>query len=241
MNDIFLQLKRQVPINYQGLLIYQPTFGYICDEIGLDNFNHLMLPFVISKENINIDESDMDNIDLFEDIILKDKTMLVALVTILKYFCKYDDVEFIDNGKAMSLIFNEKEPFVISKSNYEDLFEIIRKISGKEVFQVEKPPKNMSKKQREIWEKLQTGRKKDQEKNQVHIYDMLNVCEYGGNFRISQSELDQMTIWSINNCYKAIVDMKTYNDGLKIATVSGDGKSISGNNHWHHKLMIRDQ
>ena len=53
-------------------------------------------------------------------------------------------------------------------------------------------------------------------------------------------EIEKWTLWKITNCYKARVNMKTYDDSLKICLVSGDGKSISDKNHWHYKLMVRD-
>ena len=39
MDDYFLELKRQQPINYNGLIIYPITFGYICDN--KPNFIHM--------------------------------------------------------------------------------------------------------------------------------------------------------------------------------------------------------
>ena len=98
----------------------------------------------------------------------------------------------------------------------------------------------MSDRQRDVWEKLQAGRKKENEKNAVHIYDILNICEFGGNYHIPIEEIEKWTLWKITNCYKARVNMKTYDDSLKICLVSGDGKSIADKNHWHSRLMVRD-
>ena len=53
-------------------------------------------------------------------------------------------------------------------------------------------------------------------------------------------EIEKWTLWKITNCYKARVNIKTYDDSLKICLVSGDGKSISDKNHWHSRLMVRD-
>lgn len=238
MNDYNLQLIRQKPINYNGLMFYPISFGYICDNIGLDIFDKLLVPFLITKDCLKMSNEELEQIDLFNDIILHDQHMLSSVAIILQLFCKCKDVYKQDNG--LLLKFSDKEPFVISNGNFEDICQIIMKMNGKEKIKVEKPPKNMSERQRDVWEKLQAGRKRENEKNTVHIYDMLNICEFGGNYHIPIGEIESWTLWKIINCYKARVNMKTYDDSLHICLVSGDGKSISDKNHWHYKLMVRD-
>ena len=164
--------------------------------------------------------------------------MLSSVAITLQLFCKCEDIYKRDNELLVK--FNEKEPFVINNGNFEDICQIIMKMNGKDKIKVEKPPKNMSERQRDVWEKLQAGRKRENEKNTVHIYDMLNICEFGGNYHIPIEEIENWTLWKIMNCYKARVNMKTYDDSLHICLVSGDGKSISDKNHWHYKLMVRD-
>ena len=238
MDDYNLELIRQKPINYNGLLFYPISFGYICDNIGLDIFDSLLIPFLITKDCLKMSDEELEQIDLFNDIIIKDQGMLSSVAIALQLFCKCEDIYKRDN--ELLLNFNDKETFVINNGNFEDICQIIMKMNGKEKIKVEKPPKNMSERQRDVWEKLQAGRKRENEKNTVHIYDMLNVCEFGGNYHIPIEEIENWTLWKIMNCYKARVNMKTYDDSLHICLVSGDGKSISDKNHWHYKLMVRD-
>ena len=157
---------------------------------------------------------------------------------ILQLFCQTEKVSRLDN--QINLYLKDNIKFVVTKDNFEDICQIIMKMNGKEKLKVEKPPKNMSDRQRDVWEKLNAGRKRENSKNTVHIYDMINICEFGGHYHIPIEEIENWTLWKIINCYKARVDMKTYDDSLKICLVSGDGKSISDKNHWHHKLMVRD-
>ena len=238
MDDYNLELIRQKPINYNGLLFYPISFGYICDNIGLDIFDSLLIPFLITKDCLKMSDEELEQIDLFNDIILKDQGMLSSVAIALQLFCKCEDIYKRDN--ELLLNFNDKETFVINNGNFEDICQIIMKMNGKEKIKVEKPPKNMSERQRDVWEKLQAGRKRENEKNTVHIYDILNICEFGGNYHIPIEEIENWTLWKIMNCYKARVNMKTYDDSLHICLVSGDGKSISDKNHWHYKLMVRD-
>ena len=240
VNSYYTELIRQKPINYNGLIFYPIPFCDICDYIGLDVFDGLLNPFLLTKDCIKSDETTLENIDLFKDIILNDQTMVLSVTVILQLFCKCDDVMRTADGLTLKFIKEGKEDFIITSDNFEDICQIIMKINGKEKIKVEKPPKNMSERQRDVWEKLQAGRKRENAKNTVHIYDMLNVCEFGGNYHIPISEIESWTLWKIINCYKARVNMKTYDDSLKICLVSGDGKSISDKNHWHHKLMVRD-
>lgn len=238
MDDYNLELIRQKPINYKGLLFYPISFGYICDNIGLDVFDNLLVPFSITKDCLKMSDEELEQIDLFNDIILKDQGMLSSVAIALQLFCKCEDIYKRDN--ELLLKFNEKEFFAINNGNFEDICQIIMKMNGKDKIKVEKPPKNMSERQRDVWEKLQAGRKRENEKNTVHVYDMLNICEFGGNYHIPIEEIENWTLWKIMNCYKARVNMKTYDDSLHICLVSGDGKSISDKNHWHYKLMVRD-
>ena len=238
MNDYYLELIRQKPINYNGLIFYPISFGYICDNIGVELFNNMMIPFVITKDCLNLSNEEMENFDLFSDFILNDKHMLMSVLFIINTFCKTEEIFKQEN--QIILRFKDKEDFIISNNNYEDICKIIMLINGKEKIQVEKPPKNMSDRQRDIWEKLQAGRKREAKKNTVHIYDILNVCEFGGNYHIPIEEIESWTIWKIINCYKARINMKTYDDSLHICLVSGDSKAISDKNHWHYKLMVRD-
>lgn len=239
MNDYYLELIRQKPINYNGLLFYPIEFGYICDNIGLDIFDKILLPFLITKDCLDIPGEQLDSIDLFKDVILQDQGMLSSIAIALQLFCKCEDIRKADD--AILLRADEtKDYFSITSANFDDICKIIMLINGKDKIKVEKPPKNMSDRQRDIWNKLHEGRQRDAKKNEVHIYDMLNICEFGGNYRIPQEEIEKWTLWKIMNCYKARLNMKTYDDSLKICLVSGDGKTISGDNHWHHKLLVRE-
>lgn len=243
--DYIIQLIRQRPINYNGLLILPISFEEICEEIGLKNFDSMMIPFQLTKECIKIEEEFIDDFDIFKHVILVEENLLYFFCYIIQKFTDCGDIT--KKGESILLYKSKREAntdepamFEINSDNFDDICEIILKITGKEKIKVEKEPKNMSERQRDVWEKLQAGRKKEAQKNEVHIYDVLNVCEFGGNYHIPIEEIEKWTLWKIMNCYKARINIKTYDDSLKICLVSGDGKSISDENHWHNKLMIRD-
>jgi hypothetical protein len=285
-DNYYIDLITQTPLNYNGLIIYQPTFNEI-KEIGIDTYNQIMQPYMLTLECFPDVPKDK-NINLFNDILINDEYLLSCIGESLYILAKPKEIIFNKKSKSLQLkffdtvnkkadikdkekssiknrlliifckllskVFNKKiksvdviekeetieRVFTIDSNNFDDICEIILKINSNKKVEIEKPPENMSERQRDVWEKLQEGRQRSKNKNEVHIYDILNVCEFGGDYHIPMKEIMNWTLWKITDCYKARVGIKNYNDNLQIALVSGDGKLISGENHWHHQLMIRE-
>ena len=292
MDKYYLDLKTQNPINYNGLIIYQPSFNEIMNY-GIDNYNQIMQIYSLTHECFNnVDE----NTNLFNDLYLQNESLLYGLSESLYMLTKADEINLYQSTKSLELKFikteknmvvkkkidkipnikkhsflynwyrefliktfkfkseipteNEEEyeeiitkterVFNINSTNFDDISDIILKINNNKKVKIEKPPANMSERQKDVWDKLQEGRNRDARKNDIHIYDILNICEFGGNYHIPIETICSWSLWRITNCYKARVGIKSYDDNLQIALVSGDGKSISGENHWHHQLMIRE-
>ena len=240
-NNYYLDLVTMDIIKYQGVSIYPISFKEIKETIGYEVFSQCMFPFCITKDYIEyVNNCELDNtFNLFEEIILKDKDMVKLVSIILSIFCKPEHIYADDKG-IMLCDDKDNVMFVLNRDNFEEFSEIILKLNGKSKLKVEKPPKNMSNRQRDVWEKLQAGRKREEKKNEVHFYDILNVCEFAGQYRIPISEIESWTIWKILNCYNAKIGLKSYDDSLAIGLVAHDLKDIQGNNHWLKKLMIRD-
>ena len=166
MNDYYTELIRMKPINCDGLIIYPVSFGEICDNVGLENFDKLLMPFLITKECLGVDDEEkLDTIDLFENVIMNDRAMLHSVAIIFEIFCKAKDI--LRTQTEIILKFEGKDDFIVNKDNFEKISQVIGKINGKDKIKVEKPPKNMSDRQRDVWEKLQAGRKKENEKNRI--------------------------------------------------------------------------
>lgn len=242
----YLNLITQKPINYNGLIIYQPSFNEIINY-GIDIYNQIMSIYSLTLDFF-ADSLDIENINMFDDLILSDEGLLNLLSESLYILAKPSEIIFYKNKKNLELKFIEtldngdelEKSFIINSSNFDDISEIILKINASKKIVIEKPPENMSEKQRDVWNKLQEGRQKDAKKNKIHIYDILNICEFGGDYHIPIETICSWSLWRIMNCYNARVGWKSYDDSLQIALVSGESKSISGENHWHHQLMIRE-
>lgn len=245
----FLDLVTHDVINYNGLIIYPPKFREI-KNFGVDNYNSIMKVFSLSLEcfeGIVID----NNTNLFNDFLLMDDFLLSCMNKSLFMITKADEIYFNKEEKYLELRFFEDKDeestnkkyssFIVNSSNFDDISDIVLKINSHKKLSVEKTPDNMSDRQRDIWLKLQEGRNRDKNKNEIHIYDVLNVCEFGGNYHIPNETICEWSLWCIMNCYKARIGIKTYDDNLNICLVTGgDSKSITGNNHWHQQLMIRE-
>jgi hypothetical protein len=299
VEQYYLDLKTQEPINYDGLIIYQPSFSEI-KKYGIDKYNQIMLIYSLTIDCFD-KLPDKENINLFDDLILNDDYLLTCLCESLYKLTKADEIILYKKSKCIQLKFieikketitkkvekpittvinerryyslfdwlhsivsrqfNKKSKietnieyediteeletkterfFIINSSNFDDISNIILKINANKKVEVEKPPANMTDRQKDIWYKLQEGRKEDLKKNEVHIYDILNICEFGGDYHIPIETICSWSLWRIMNCYKARIGWKSYDDNLQIALISGDGKNISGENHWHQQLMIRE-
>ena len=242
MNKYYNELFLGKPIFYQNLIFYPVTIDEITNITDLETFRTLMFPFMITTEYLISEkiilEKDYKNFNIFEDYIVKDNDSLQKIAFILEIFCRTSKISTLNNK---ILLYNSENMFFeITKDNFEDISDILRKLVCVKKIKAETPPPNMSQRQKDIWEKLQAGRKRESSRNEIHIYDIMNMCSYCGNYYISSSELKKMTIWQLINCYNSKTNIKSYDDNLMIGLASKDLKPILNNNHWSKKLLIRD-
>ena len=163
----YLDLITQDPINYNGLLIYQPSFEDI-KKYGIENYNQVFLVYRLTLDCFDLSEKDGKN--LFEDILLNDKSLLSCLSESLYLLTNASVIYLAEDMKSLKLKFNSKSEnqedqyFIIDANNFDDICDIVLKINASQKIEIEKPPENMTPRQRDVWEKLQEGRRKDKEK-----------------------------------------------------------------------------
>ena len=97
----------------------------------------------------------------------------------------------------------------------------------------------MSEKQKEIWEKLRAGRQRTFEKSQIDLSDLINICQFGGQYFIPMSEILQWSLFNISRCYKAIIGKSNYQDLFDIYIVTGEEKLIK-NQHWTDLIKLNN-
>lgn len=232
-----IYLKTQKPIYfYDVCLIHQPSYNDILDfqHINGYEFDKLLLPYSLTVELYNDLEGNTakldDSVSNF-DLICSIKDLAVYLIMSLEYFCK-SKVDYKDDGFCFEG-FSGK----LDKDNFDEFAELVLSICGQKRRKIEKPRTFENEKQKNIWEKLQEGRKRTAKQNEVKVEDILNYCEFGGKSYIPIEEILKWSMWRIMLCYKSIVGISSYNDSFDIYLVSGE-KSLIENKHWLDLLKI---
>lgn len=224
--DIKLQLVSQSPIIFDNIKIFQITFGEI-EEIGINTFDELLLPYLLTLDMLKIPEEEQSNYNLF-DIVISDPYLQVSLLTSLKYFCKTNNIFLtpdsikINNG-------------ILHRYNFDDFTNIICKIIMREKSKIEKSSIVKSERQKEIDRKLEQGRRRNAKNNELHLYDILNVCEFY-RYYIPMDEIKKWTLFKIMQCYKVKIGESSWNDNFNIYLVSGEKTLIE--KHWTDLIKV---
>ena len=233
MRNLNLYLKVQKPIKfYDVCIINQPSFEEILDY-GTEEFEKLLLPYSITIDNISEDLTDEQKKGLTNfDLLLSSKEFVFYLLISLEFFCKSEIIDFDEIEGISFKGFKGK----LNRNNFDELAEIILNICSRERPKVEKKI-FANERQKDIWEKLQEGRKRNAKKNELKMEDILNICEFGGKYYIPIEEIMKWSIWRIINCYKTITGISSYENSFDIFLVSGENKLIEGK-HWTELIKI---
>ena len=233
VSNLLVYLITQKPINFNNILIYQTSLNDIL-EYGIDDYNMLLLPFLLDVDDFDIsDKSLVKDLKIFDIFMLNNNTMEFLLNSI-SFFCKTDKISF-DEQKGVLYIGNG----YLDRNNFEEFSNIILKINAKQKVIKEKPPENMSQKQKEVWEKLQAGRQRELAKSQIGLEDLMNVCQYGGEYYICIDDILKWTMFNITRCYKSILGKSNFNELFDIYCVTGEDKLIK-NQHWTDLIKVND-
>jgi hypothetical protein len=232
LNSIYLETQK--PIKFNDILIYQITLDEIL-EYDMDKYNMLLLPLLIDVDDLDIpDEFINEDLNIF-DILTANEANLSMLLDTINMFCKADSIAF--NEEKQILYIGDG---YIDKNNFEDFAKIILESNSKQKTQRERPPKHMTDKQKDIWEKLQAGRKRAMEKSQVDLSDLINICQFGGDYYIPMDDILQWTLWNISRCYKTILGKSSFRELFDIYCVTGEEKLIK-NHHWTELIKVDDR
>ena len=243
--DYSLELITQKPIYFNGIKIIQPTLNTIIDDFGMEKYNEYLLPFIIDLDFFNISDElkEQYNITNVFDIFILDNNISLLLNSI-NVFCDAETISLDTENKRLYIGDNSVDSFDIDSnyldsSNFNDFADIILKINSKTKPQKEIPPKNMTAKQKDIWDKLQAGRKRHIEKSQINLTDLINTCEFGGDYYVPMSNILNWTLWNISRCYQTILGKSNYKDAFSVYCVTGEKDLIK--KHWSDLISIDDK
>lgn len=227
-------LEAQKPMKFNNIPIYQITLDEIL-EYGMEKYNMLLLPFLVDVDDLDIpEEVQSQDINIF-DILTVNSENLSMLLDSISFFCKTDKIGFDEQKQTLYIGDGH-----IDKNNFADFSKIILESNSKQKVQKEKPPKNMTEKQKDIWYKLQEGRRRSAEKSQVDLSDLINACQFGGDYYIPMNDILQWTLWNIARCYKAILGKSSFRELFDIYCVTGEEKLIK-NHHWTDLIRVNDR
>jgi hypothetical protein len=228
VDKLSLLMKRPIAVNKElGIYVHQPTVNEIID-MGEDEYGSLVLPYILTTDfvfnGVENEEKLIKQFDMFDLFFLKvdeEKTILDnlfngkksldVLSNSLSFFLKTNDIRILKN--RMKIIVNNS--YLIDKEEFKNLRNIIQAVTNRKDLEVEKPPKNMTKRQADIWRKLQQGRKRKAEKDAIYTQDMINFIAFGGKSYIPYEEIGKMTIYQMHNAYKSIIGIDAFNIGMQ--------------------------
>lgn len=220
-------MGRPLPLDKESdIYVQQPTIHEIVD-LGEDGFNELVMPYILTSEAVfnGVDGSEelmsrFDIYDLFftkveENVFVLDnvfggKSALGVLKESLRFFLKTDDIEFLPHVRKIAI--NSK--YVMDKKEFMQVRKLIQGVCNRQDMSVEKPPNNMTERQKGIWKKLQKGRRRRAEKDAVYLQDMINYISFGGTTYIPLDEIDRMKYYQLTNAYKSIMGKDAFHIGM---------------------------
>ena len=203
--------------------IKQPTLQKILDYGGEQKFNLLLLPFCVSKEllmqelKLNGTNTDITKLELLfigyksndlNDIKIQYHQMLLMG---LQFFYNSKNIQYLQDDYGF-VIDNQ---YIIDKSNFEVLCEYIRKIVNREEMQLEKKPNFTSDRQRDIYEKLMAGRKRNAEKKTLTLLDIINLIMIKSNNLINYDDFLNKTYLQIMHSYN-LTCLKTVDKSAQV-------------------------
>lgn len=232
--DIDLELVTQKPIIFNNIKIQQPTLNTILDDIGMDKYNELLIPFIIDMDFFDFPDNIKEQYNIFD--ILTSDINIGQLLDSISVFCDVDKAGLDTENQRLYIGDNNG---YLDCNNFQEFTDIILKINSKIKPEKETPPKNMTAKQKDIWEKLQAGRKRQAEKNQIKLQDLINTCQFGGDYYIPMEDILNWTLWNISRCYQTILGKSGYKDAFSVYCVTGEKDLVK--KHWTDLISVGDK
>ncbi len=216
------------PIEYSKdhkLFVHQPTISEIVD-MGENEFNERLLPFTLTSEAVFNGQDNAEELslkysiyELFftqveDDVFILDnvfggKSALGVLKDSLSYFLQTDNIQFLMNRKKIGV-----DDFVVDEEEFMRLRKLIQGVTSRTDVEIENIPKNMTKRQRDIWDKLQAGRRRTAEREALYLQDMINFTSFGGSTYIPLDQIDRMTYYQLFNAYKSVMGKDAFQIGM---------------------------
>lgn len=227
VDKLKLRMGKPLLINKEHDIYVHPPM--MCDivDMGEDEYSRLYLPFVLTKDSIfgNVENGDeiSGKFNLLQMFFTKideksylldgifDNDVLKSLEKSLSFFLKTDKIKMLE--RQQKIVVNDF--FLIDDKEFENIRKAIQGVTAKKDLSVEKPPKNMTSRQKDVWRKLQKGRRRKANREAIHLQDIVNYVSFGGKSFISTSEIAKMSYYELDNAYKSIIGVDSYERNFK--------------------------
>ena len=227
MDKLKLLMGRKIPFDKEhNLYVRQPLISEVVD-MGETEFGELVMPFILTTESVfmgmkNEEElvKQFDIFDLFftqieENVYMLDnvfggKSALEVLKNSLSFFLDTDDIQFLVNRKKAVI----NGSFLLDEKGFAVLRKLVQGVSNRSDIEIERPPANMTERQKGIWEKLQKGRRRRAEKDAIYLQDLIAYTSFGGTSYIAFDQIDRMTYYQFQNTYKGVMSIDAFQIGM---------------------------
>ena len=178
-------------------------------KLGNENYFSLLLPFLITNDNIGEQFKDLD---IYDFLFLEGNTLLIQQIAMcLNMFFKQDIGYEIQND---SFVFKVGEDGVVCKDNFEVLQEVIRKINCVKLPEPERLPKNMTPEKLRIHEKMKFHRNRRAKLDEPTFKEIVNTVMHKGKSFIPYDVVANFTYYQLINSYQVIVGLSNYDEYL---------------------------
>lgn len=213
LTDELLFFGEDIHIEGVGDLI-QPTVKDI-SRIGSENyFDQLLLPFIITSDNL-IDE--YKELDIYDFFFLEQNIPLIQHIAVcLSLFFK-QDISFDTQGDEFR--FKIGESGIVGRENFKELQEIVRKINSIKLPEPEKLPENMTPEKLRIHEKMKFHRNRRAKLDEPTFKEIINTVMHRGESFIPYNVIGDFTYYQLINSYQVIVGLSNFDEymGYKLS------------------------
>lgn len=237
INKIQLLLNDRIETAEFGTL-YFPDVEYLIEH-GEVGFNRLVLPYALTTDAFGLDEELLKEVTMF-DLLLQpfqydENTKLYDIfMDSLRFYFKLEPV-YVQQYYCVCV-----GDYIINRDNFDRLAEIILLISKTQKVKVEKPPKFENAVQKDVYEKITEGRRREAQKNRISFATIINVVMNGGvktNY-ISAEQVRKMTFYQLMSRYDFIMETESWEVELgQVLSPKIDSKKIDLT-YWIHKIKI---
>lgn len=203
------QLMFNEPILLDGVgNLIQPKIAEI-SKMGNENYFNLLLPFLITNDNIG---EQFKGIDVYDFFFLDGNTLLVQQIAVcLNILFKQDIGYEVKNGR---FVFKVGEVGVVCKENFGTLQDVVRKINCVKLPSPKKLPKNMTPEKLRIHEKMKFHRNRRAKLDEPTFKEIVNTVMHKGKSFIPYDVVANFTYYQLINSYQVIVGLSNYDEYL---------------------------